>query len=201
MNQRALFFSQALRRMSSFDQNPENGGTPAMASQPTMNVPLVIGIHLRRAPIFFMSCSSCMPWITEPAPRKRRALKKAWVTMWKMAAMYAPEPTARNMYPSWDTVEYASTFLMSFWAQAMVAAKNAVRAPITAMRVSAPGARSRMGLTRTIRNTPAVTMVAAWMRAETGVGPSMASGSQTYNGSWADLPTAPTKRRRAMAVA
>ncbi len=27
--------------------------------------------------------------------------------------------------------------------------------------------------------TPAVTMVAAWIRAETGVGPSMASGSQT----------------------
>ena len=27
--------------------------------------------------------------------------------------------------------------------------------------------------------TPAVTMVAAWIRAETGVGPSIASGSQT----------------------
>ena len=27
--------------------------------------------------------------------------------------------------------------------------------------------------------TPAVTMVAAWIRAETGVGPAMASGSQT----------------------
>ena len=27
-------FSKALRRMSSFDQKPENGGTPAMASQP-----------------------------------------------------------------------------------------------------------------------------------------------------------------------
>ena len=29
------------------------------------------------------------------------------------------------------------------------------------------------------RYTPAVTMVAAWIRAETGVGPAMASGSQT----------------------
>ncbi len=27
--------------------------------------------------------------------------------------------------------------------------------------------------------TPAVTIVAAWMRAETGVGPAIASGSQT----------------------
>jgi len=39
--------------------------------------------------------------------------------------------------------------------------------------------------------TPAVTMVAAWMRAETGVGPSIASGSQMWNGNWADLPAAP----------
>ncbi len=39
--------------------------------------------------------------------------------------------------------------------------------------------------------TPAVTMVAAWISAETGVGPSMASGSQTYSGNWADLPVAP----------
>ncbi len=41
-------------------------------------------------------------------------------------------------------------------------------------------------------------MVAAWMRAETGVGPSMASGSQTWSGNWALLPTAPQKSSRAM---
>ena len=39
-------------------------------------------------------------------------------------------------------------------------------------------------------------MVAAWIRAETGVGPSMASGSQTYSGTWADLPVAPMNRHR-----
>ncbi len=47
--------------------------------------------------------------------------------------------------------------------------------------------------------TPAVTMVAAWMSAETGVGPSMASGSHTCSGNCADLPMAPMNRRRAMA--
>ena len=57
-----------------------------MASHPTMNVPAVIGMHLRRPPMRFMSCSSCRPWMTEPAPRNSSALKKAWVTMWKMAA-------------------------------------------------------------------------------------------------------------------
>ena len=35
-------------------------------------------------------------------------------------------------------------------------------------------------------------MVAAWISAETGVGPSMASGSQVCSGSWADLANAPT---------
>jgi hypothetical protein len=34
-------------------------------------------------------------------------------------------------------------------------------------------------------------MVAAWISALTGVGPSMASGSQVCSGSWADFATAP----------
>ena len=33
--------------------------------------------------------------------------------------------------------------------------------------------------------------MAAWIRAETGVGPSIASGSQTWSGNWAHLPIAP----------
>ena len=70
-----------------------------------------------------------MPWMTEPAPRNNSALNDAWVIMWKIAATYAPLPTARIMYPIWETVEYASTFLMSFWANAMVAANSAVMPP------------------------------------------------------------------------
>ena len=57
-----------------------------MASQPTMNVPAVIGMNRLRAPMRRMSCSSWSPWITEPAPRNSSALKKAWVIMWKIAA-------------------------------------------------------------------------------------------------------------------
>jgi hypothetical protein len=52
-----------------------------------------------------------------------------------------------------------------------------------------------------MRNTPEVTMVAAWISAETGVGPAMASGSQMYSGSCADLPQAPTNSSRPMPVA
>src|SRR4051812_23858295 len=149
---RTGLLSQALMRISSFDQKPENGGTPAIDSQATLNVLAVIGMNFRRAPIFFMSCSSCMPCMTEPAPRNSRALKKAWVIMWKMAATYAPEPTARNMYPSWLTVEYASTFLMSRWLTATVAANSAVAAPTIAIIVGTQlDATARTGLTRVSR--------------------------------------------------
>ena len=44
-----------------------------------------------------------------------------------------------------------------------------------------------------MRYTPAVTIVAAWIKADTGVGPSIASGNQVCKPICADLPTAPTK--------
>ena len=65
----------------------------------------------------------------------------------------------------------------------------------------ATGANSSTGDMRHIRNTPAVTMVAAWIRAETGVGPSIASGSQVCRKSCADLPAAPTNRSTATSSA
>ncbi len=46
-----------------------------------------------------------------------------------------------------------------------------------------------------------MTIVAAWMSAETGVGPSMASGSQVCSGNWPDLPHAPSSSISAMAAA
>ncbi len=39
-------------------------------------------------------------------------------------------------------------------------------------------------------------MVAAWMRADTGVGPSIASSSQACSGNCADLPHAPSRSSR-----
>ena len=44
-------------------------------------------------------------------------------------------------------------------------------------------------------------MVAAWISADTGVGPAMASGSQMKSGIWADLPMAPMNSITAMNVA
>ena len=68
---------------------------------------------------------------------------------------------------------------MSFWTQPIVAANSAVDAPMNVTKAKATGANSITGDIRAIRNTPAVTIVAAWISAETGVGPSIASGSQT----------------------
>ena len=45
-----------------------------------------------------------------------------------------------------------------------------------------------------------MTIVAAWISAETGVGPSIASGSQMCSGSCALLPIAPTNSSSAIAV-
>ena len=67
---------------------------------------------------------------------------------------------------------------MSFCARPTVAAKKAVSRTDTGHHVERHGAYSNIGDSRQTMKTPAVTMVAAWIRAETGVGPSMASGSQ-----------------------
>ena len=64
----------------------------------------------------------------------------------------------------------------------------------------AAGASWNNGCMRAIRYTPAVTMVAAWISALTGVGPSIASGSQVCSGICADLANAPTSSSRQPAV-
>lgn len=79
----------------------------------------------------------------------------------------------------------------------MKAAMMAVIAPmmaITSQEREGNASTPMESWTRTIMYTPAATIVAAWIRAETGVGPSMASGSHTCSGNWADLPTAPQNR-------
>lgn len=62
------------------------------------------------------------------------------------------------------------TRLMSVWTSPLVAANTAVRPPTIDMAISVVLAYSSSGETRSIRYTPAVTSVAAWMRALTGVG-------------------------------
>src|SRR5512136_2912470 len=105
------------------------------------------------------------------------------------------------MYPNCDTVEYASTFLMSFCANPIDAANTAVTPPTMATVNSAVGESAKMKFDLATMYTPAVTMVAAWINADTGVGPAIASGNHTYSGNCADLPTAPTNNNSAIGVA
>src|SRR5215467_3936310 len=78
----------------------------------------------------------------------------------------------------------------------MLAARIAVKAPTAATTPLVYGVNWKSAELRATMYTPAVTMVAAWISAETGVGPSMASGSQTYRGNCADLPVAPKNMHR-----
>ena len=80
--------------ISSFDQKPASGGRPARANVAITNVAKVIGIFRHSPPMsFFMSKEWWeAEWLTEPAPRNRQALKKAWVKMWKTAGSHAPTP-------------------------------------------------------------------------------------------------------------
>ena len=80
---------------------------------------------------------------------------------------------------------------MSFSTSAIEAARIAVKTPMTKTAVATCGVQAKSGAMRTIRYTPAATIVAAWISAETGVGPSIASGSQTWNGNCALFPIAP----------
>src|SRR5262245_25369154 len=89
---------------------------------------------------------------------------------------------------------------MSFCTRPIVAAKIEVTAPTVATTASAAGASTKTAFIRVTMYTPAVTIVAAWINALTGVGPPIASGNQTYGGICGDLPVAPTKSNSAIAV-
>ena len=78
---------------------------------------------------------------------------------------------------------------------------SAVVAPMNSTKSRAVCDSSNSGDMRATMKIPAVTMVAAWISAEIGVGPSIESGSHTCNGTWADLPIAPMNRQMQVSVA
>src|SRR5204862_1454237 len=104
------------------------------------------------------------------------------------------------MYPSCDSVEYAITRLMSCCTMPSRPVRNAVIAPIVITTLSAVWESSNSGDMRATMKMPAVTIVAAWIKAEIGVGPSIESGSHTCNGICADLPIAPMNSAMQMTV-
>src|SRR5690349_25014342 len=77
---------------------------------------------------------------------------------------------------------------------------SAVVAPMNNTKLSAYAEYSNSGDMRATMKMPAVTMVAAWINAEMGVGPSIESGSHTCSGTCADLPMAPMNRQMQIRV-
>src|ERR1700722_5424920 len=73
--------------------------------------------------------------------------------------------------------------------------KNAVVDPMMSTPDSAVSDSSNSGDMRATMKMPAVTMVAAWINAEIGVGPSMESGSHRCKGTCADLAMAPINKQ------
>ena len=78
---------------------------------------------------------------------------------------------------------------MSFWKMAKIAPVIKEIAPMIPIKRWVSGLV--MSYTRTPTNTPAATIVAAWIKAEAGVGPSMASGNQDMKGNCADFAIPP----------
>src|SRR5947199_10436726 len=89
---------------------------------------------------------------------------------------------------------------MAYWTMAINAMKKAVMAPMTITNDSAVSDSSKNGDMRATMKMPAVTIVAAWISAEIGVGPSIESGSHTCSGNCALLPIAPMKRQMQITV-
>ena len=84
--------------ISSFDQKPANGGMPIRARVAMAKHPNVTGMYFRRPPISLILLE-WTAWISEPAPRKSKALKNAWVNRWNRLTLWPafPSPSAAIM--------------------------------------------------------------------------------------------------------
>ena len=72
--------------------------------------------------------------------------------------------------PNWEIVLNAIILFKSFWTKPQVAANKAVEAPIKVITNNAVELYSNKGEDLTNKYKPAVTSVAAWSKALTGVG-------------------------------
>ena len=92
-------------------------------------------------------------------------------------------------FPNFIGKEKAINFLISNWQKEEKPPKRIVKAPIIRIKNKLKWEISKKKLELNLINkkTPAVTIVAACNKAETGVGPAMASPNQQCKKIWADL--------------
>lgn len=82
-------------------------------------------------------------------------------------------------------VEYATNFFISFWNIAVTDPNDKVSAPKRAKKKLTKSVNSNRTANRIIKKTPATTKVEEWIKAEAGVGASIASGNHTWKKNWA----------------
>ena len=137
-----------------------------------------------------MSCSLFRLWIMDPEHKNSIALKNAWVQICRKARWGWFKPTVTIINPSWLDVENATIFLISFCVIAHIAVNSVVNAPKHNEIVRIVWLFSSIGWNRISRKIPATTIVLEWSKADTGVGPSIAEGSQGWRLNCADFPVA-----------
>ena len=145
-------------------------------------------------PILRMSCSWCMRDDHRAAPRNSSALKKACVIRWKMPPR-RPTRRARRSCSRAAKRRIGDDALDVVLHDADQAHEERRDRADDSTTTAPSRDSSNSGDMRATMKMPAVTIVAAWISAEIGVGPSIESGSHTCSGNCADLPIAPMNRQ------
>lgn len=123
-----------------------------------------------------------------PTAKNKRALILACRFKCKNLKLLRPKPNLVIIRPSCESVENATTFLISHSSQALRPDTKVVSVPMYTIRGILKGRK------RYNKNTPAVTRVDECTSAETGVGAAIAAGNQAEKGSCADFVIAITTR-------
>ena len=71
------YLAKATSKIVSLEQKPVKKGKPTRANEPINIIVYENGNKFFKPPNFLISCSSETAWITEPAPKKSKALKNA----------------------------------------------------------------------------------------------------------------------------
>ena len=93
----------------------------------------------------------------------------------------------------WLQVEYAITFFKSLCTNPTLPANADITPPPFPSITKLTLQHSNKYPELINKDTPTFTIVTAWINAETGVGPSIASANQVCNPNCTDFPTAPQK--------
>lgn len=166
----------------SFEKNPDMKGIPINDILVIPNTVCVSGIDEEFIPIIRISWYE-YSWIIVPAHKNIVDLKKAWIIKWKKARLIALIEIENIIIAICLNVDNAMIFLRSCSQLADILAYSAVMDEVI-IKIDIVLVWM-LFINRNIMNTPAVTRVDEWTKAEMGVGAAIAAGSHAENGNCA----------------